>query len=100
MIGYSVTGLLGYWVCGGPRVFPTTAGEPMPPGFGVGTAVPAAAPAGTGHFNAAADAEDVAVRMANVHFADVPGHIGGRERDVEARGDAGAVNGVHVIDED
>jgi hypothetical protein len=50
--------------------------------------------------HAFADAEDVAVGVADVHFAGAPGHICRRESDVEARGDALLLDSVHVRDPD
>jgi hypothetical protein len=47
-----------------------------------------------------ADAEDVAVGMAEVHFADVPGFVGGRHGDIETGEDAGLVDSVNVFDPD
>src|SRR3954447_26262360 len=38
--------------------------------------------------------------MANVHFADVPRHVGRGKGDVETSGDAGAVRFVHIVHED
>src|SRR5579863_6947826 len=47
-----------------------------------------------------ADAEDVAIGMSEVHFADVPGHVGGREGDVDTGRDTVVVNCVDVMDPD
>src|SRR5579863_9047588 len=44
--------------------------------------------------------KDVAVGMAEVHFADAPGLVGWWHSDVEAGGEAFLVDGVHVIDPD
>jgi len=45
-----------------------------------------------------ADSKDMAVGMANVHLADAPGHVGGGEGDVQARGEAVLVKLVDIID--
>jgi len=47
-----------------------------------------------------ADAEDVAVWMADVHFSDVPRHVGWRKGDVESGGVAGFVDLVNIVHED
>src|ERR1700677_5261666 len=45
----------------------------------------------------AAESEDVAIRMASVHLANVPRHIGGRECDLQSSGEAMPVHLVHVV---
>jgi hypothetical protein len=47
-----------------------------------------------------ADAEHVAIRMAKVHLADIPWHIGGRKCDLQPGGDAVLVHLVHVVHPD
>ena len=47
-----------------------------------------------------ADPEHVAIRMAEVHLADVPRHIGGRECDLQPGGHALLVHLVHVVHPD
>src|SRR6516165_2719112 len=47
-----------------------------------------------------ADAEHMAIGMANVHLADVPRHIGGRKCDLQPSGDALLVHLVHFVDPD
>src|ERR1700677_4474005 len=48
----------------------------------------------------AAESEDVAIRMASVHLANVPRHIGGRECDLQSSGEAMLVHLVHVVHPD
>jgi hypothetical protein len=47
-----------------------------------------------------ADPKHVAIRMAKVHLANVPRHIGGRKSDLQPGGDAVLVHLVHVVDPD
>src|SRR5713101_7087509 len=47
--------------------------------------------------NALADAEDVPVRMTNVHLADVPWHVGRWESDVQVCGQTVSVDFVNVL---
>lgn len=47
-----------------------------------------------------ADPEHVAIRMAKVHLANVPRHIGGRKCDLQPGGDAMLVHLVHVVHPD
>src|SRR5262245_45615103 len=47
-----------------------------------------------------ADAEDVPVRVANVHLANAPRHVGRRPRDVKTLLEAALVNGVNVVHPD
>ena len=47
-----------------------------------------------------ADPEHVAIRMAKVHPAGVPRHIGGRKCDLQPGGDAVLMHLVHVVDPD
>src|SRR5437667_1435218 len=47
-----------------------------------------------------ADPEHVAIRMAKVHLADVPRHIGGRKCDLQPGGDAMLVHLVHIVHPD
>src|ERR1039458_3887404 len=47
-----------------------------------------------------ADPEHVAIRMAKVHLADVPRHIGGRECDLQPSGEALLVHLIHIIHPD
>ncbi len=42
--------------------------------------------------------EDMPIRMAHVHLARVPGHVGRRPRDLEALLDAPRVRGVDIVD--
>ena len=47
--------------------------------------------------NDATDAENMAIRMAYVEFADAPGHIGGRHHDFDILLDCEVVSGVNVV---
>src|SRR5688500_13847815 len=47
-----------------------------------------------------ADSEYVSIRMAHVHLADVPGHVGRRPRHVQSFGETALMHGIDVIDED
>src|SRR6202047_3344652 len=48
----------------------------------------------------AADPEHVAIRMAKVHLAHFPRHIGGRKCDLQPDGNAMLVHLVHVVHPD
>src|SRR5205823_8066230 len=48
-------------------------------------------------FDASADPEDMAVRVADVHFADVPGHVGWRPGDVEVLLETSFVDGIDIV---
>src|SRR5438552_5309587 len=50
-----------------------------------------------GLLNAAADSENVPVRVADVHLAGVPRHVGRRPGDIEALLNAALVNHVNVV---
>ena len=49
---------------------------------------------------AAADSEDVAVRVANMHLADMPRHVCGRPGDFQVLIDTATVDGIDIVDPD
>jgi len=51
-------------------------------------------------FAPAADAEDVAVGVADVHFADIPFHVGRWKGHIESLVQTTLVDGVNVVDPD
>ena len=48
-------------------------------------------------FEALADAKDMPIGVPDMHFADVPRHVRGREGDVEASGNALFVHGIDIF---
>src|SRR5262249_15973857 len=50
--------------------------------------------------NSPADAKHMSIRVAKVHFSDIPWHISGRKCDLQSGGDAVPVHLVHVVHPD
>ena len=50
--------------------------------------------------NSLADSKHVAIRMTNVHLADIPWHVGWRPCDIETLFNAMPVNSIDIVDPD